>query len=182
MIKRLRPRYSDEELNSIYPQQYDTDMWEDHRIRIKESIRFIKENINNISTGADLSCGDGKILDAIDLKNKYYGDFTGPYEFIGKLEDTVKILNNVDLYICSETLEHLDDPIECLKLVREKTKYLFISTPVNKFDDDNPQHYWAWDFDGIKYILECAGFEIINSEVLELEEKYYYDFQLVYCK
>jgi 2-polyprenyl-3-methyl-5-hydroxy-6-metoxy-1,4-benzoquinol methylase len=87
----------------------------------------------------------------------------------------------VDLFICSETIEHLDNPSETLKLVRQHTNKLFISTPVDKFDDHNLEHYWAWDFEGISDTLTSAGFVIKEYERLELSQNYY-TFALVYCE
>lgn len=182
MIKRLRAKYTDKELSEIYSKQYTGSDLADHVIRIEKSIEFINDSLDNVNSVADLSCGDGKILNGVLVSQKYYGDFTSGYEFHGPIETTINNLPPVDLFICSETLEHLDDPVAVLKQIRNKTKYLFISTPVGKFDDDNLQHYWAWDFKGIKKNLTDSGFKIIKSEVLELSQSYYYDFQLVYCK
>jgi 2-polyprenyl-3-methyl-5-hydroxy-6-metoxy-1,4-benzoquinol methylase len=88
----------------------------------------------------------------------------------------------VDLFICSETLEHLDDPVEVLKQIRQKTKYLLLSTPHARFDDNNLEHYWAWDKDGIAELLAQADFEPIQFHLLELADDYYYDYQIWVCQ
>lgn len=181
MIKRLRPAHSEEALKTIYATPHNSDRWSDHIQRVDRSIDFIKENCGDIASAADLSCGNGKILSAMDCENKYYGDFAPGYPLTGPINQTIKDLPIVDLFICSETIEHLDNPSETLKLVRQHTNKLFISTPVDKFDDDNLEHYWAWDFEGISDTLTSSGFVIKKYERLELSQNYY-TFALVYCE
>lgn len=181
MIKRLRPPHSAEELKQIYSAPHNSDKWADHIKRVDRSIDFIKENCKSVKSAADLSCGNGKILDAMDCEIKYYGDFAPGYPLTGPIDETINDMSAVDLFICSETIEHLDDPIHTLKLVREKTNKLFISTPVDRFDDDNLEHYWSWDADGIAEVLTSAGFVIKKYERLEIENNYY-TFGLVYCE
>lgn len=181
MIKRLRPRHSEEDLKQIYSVPHNSDRWSDHIERVNRSIQFVNENIGEIKSAADLSCGNGKILTALDCEVKYYGDFAPGYALTGPIDETIDDIGNVDLFICSETMEHLDDPVSTLSLVREHTKNLFISTPVDKFDDDNLEHYWAWDYDGINEVLTSAGFVIKKYERLDLSYNYY-TFGLAYCE
>lgn len=181
MIKRLRPAHSENDLKQIYTAPHNSDRWTDHIQRVNRSIDFIKENCGVIQSAADLSCGNGKILSAMDCDIKYYGDFAPGYSLTGPIDKTIADLEKVDIFICSETIEHLDDPIETLKLIRNKTDKLFISTPVDKFDDENLEHYWSWDFDGISEALTSAGFVIKNYERLEIDNNYY-TFGLVYCE
>ena len=117
----------------------------------------------------------------MDADNKYFGDYAPGYEITGHIDDTIKEIPKVDLFICSETLEHLDDPDATLKAIRAKTKYLFISTPNGEDNDGNPEHYWGWDNEDIKEMLVNAGFEPEVYYLLELKE-YLYDFQMWICK
>lgn len=181
MLKRLRPAYTPEELTQVYSAPHDSSHWEDHNIRVAKSIEFINRNANEVVAAADLSCGDGRILSGANATKKYYGDFAPGYQFTGPIDATIDKIDKVDLFICSETLEHLDSPITTMSLVREKTRELFVSTPLARFDDNNPEHYWAWDYEGIEWVLNQADFEVVDSEVLWLGKEYYYDFQLVYC-
>lgn len=181
MIKRLRPAHSEEDLKQIYSIPHNSDRWSDHIERVNRSIDFIQENCGEIISAADLSCGNGKILSSIPCEIKHYGDFAPGYPLTGPIDQTIKDISSVDLFICSETIEHLDNPVETLKLIRSHTKELFISTPVDKFDDENLEHYWAWDFDGINEVLTSAGFSIKNYERLDLSVNYY-TFGLVYCE
>jgi len=181
MIKRLRIKYSDKQLKEIYSTPHNSDNWQDHIERIDKSIDFINKNYKDIDSAADLSCGNGKILNSINASKKYYGDFAKGYKYHGPIEKTILEIPQVDLFICSETMEHLDNPIEVLRKIRKKTKNLFISTPCGKFDDDNKEHYWAWDLEGIKEILNKSNFTIEDSDILVMSDRHYYDFALVYC-
>jgi phosphoserine aminotransferase len=65
----------------------------------------------------------------------------------------------VSLFICSETLEHLDDPVTALQHMREKAEGLILTTPINAWEDTNKEHYWAWDRGGVEELLTKAGWE-----------------------
>jgi 2-polyprenyl-3-methyl-5-hydroxy-6-metoxy-1,4-benzoquinol methylase len=75
----------------------------------------------------------------------------------------------VQLYICCETLEHLDDPETVLKAIRSKTQNLVLSTPVDAWRDiTNPEHYWAWDRAAVEEMLRSAGFTVAVYNALDL--------------
>ena len=164
MIKRLRPKWSDEELVDVYSKQYNHEQWKDHVDRIRQTVMFALIKMprdESINTVADLSAGDGAIINALPYETKILGDFYPAFEYCGKIEDTVEQIQTVDLFILSETLEHLDNPLEVLKQIRKKTKYLLLSTPQNNWGDENPEHYWAWDKEGVEELLKESGFEPI---------------------
>lgn len=177
MIKRLRPKHSKQELKKIYAKPHEHHHWEDHVTRVLKTLEIAK-TIGGIKTAADLSAGDAFIIKGLDLDEWFIGDFAPKYEFAGSIEQTIDQIPNVDLFICSETLEHLDNPIAVLKKIRAKTKYLLLSTPHAKWDDVNLEHYWAWDRAGILELLTEAGFSEVRFELLELEQDYYYDYQI----
>jgi hypothetical protein len=181
MRKRLRPAYTEDKLQEIYPTPHNHTKHEDHVIRVESSIELLKQfaTYNSI---ADLSAGDATIINSLDAEVKYIGDYAPNYDIVGKIDDTIKDIPNVDLFICSETLEHLDDPDTTLKAIREKTKYLFISTPNGEDNDHNPEHYWGWDNEDMKGMLINAGFDPVVYHLLELKQNHYYDFQIWICK
>jgi hypothetical protein len=181
MITRLRPKHSDDALKQIYATPHEHTAWQDHIIRVNRTLEIAK-TINDIKTAADLSAGDAFIINGLDLEQRFIGDFAPQYEFTGAIEETIEQIPDVDLFICSETLEHLDDPIAVLKQIRQKTKYLVLTTPHAKFNDVNEEHYWAWDKDGIAELLTDAGFETVSFELLDLADEYYYDYQIWVCK
>jgi hypothetical protein len=163
MIKRLRPAYTDEELTQVYATQYDHTRWEDHRQRVTFTQQFIREVMEerDCCTVADLSCGDGAIALGLGIARDdiILGDYIAneTYQRHGRIEDTVLTLPQVDLFILSETIEHIDKPHYLLKDIREKADTLVLTTPLGEEDTGNPEHYWGWDRDGIDTVLEQAG-------------------------
>jgi 2-polyprenyl-3-methyl-5-hydroxy-6-metoxy-1,4-benzoquinol methylase len=181
MIKRLKPKWSDKELEKVYDHQYDHTSFDDHVLRVKHTIQFVRDNLpmnKNMLTVADLSAGDGAIANGLPFPNKILGDYYPGFEYTGKIEDTIEQIPNVDLFVLSETLEHVDNPLEVLKQIRNKTNYLLVSTPQDNWEDDNPEHYWAWDKDGVEGLLKDAGFEPIAF----LSETLWYTHQYWICK
>jgi hypothetical protein len=79
------------------------------------------------SCQTDLSAGDATIINALDTETKYIGDYVPGYEYTGAIEHTLDLIPNVDLYICTETIEHLDDPDDVLRRIRAKSKMLILS-------------------------------------------------------
>ena len=181
MRTRLRPVYTDDELQNIYAKPHSHTQFKDHILRVAKSIEILKE-YSDYKSIADLSAGDATIIDSLDAEIKFYGDFAPGYKLTGHIEDTIKDIPDVDLFICSETLEHLDDPDTTLKAIRTKTKYLFVSTPKGEDNDNNVEHYWGWDDVDVKEMLIKAGFDPVVYFLLELRQDYHYDYQMWICK
>jgi hypothetical protein len=166
---RLREAYDDDKLRSIYSKPHDHTQWLDHKVRVAVTIAVIKTLSGMVSRAADLSCGDGTILRSIDARERYFGDYAPGYTLCGPIEDTIEEIPIVDLFICSETLEHLDDPAAVLKQIRSRARNLVVSTPVEAWmDHKNPEHYWAWDREGVEDLLTDAGFEPLVYNALDL--------------
>lgn len=160
--RRLRPAYTPDELARIYATPHDHTHWDDHKIRVGvtiEACRWVLRR-SEVRTGADLSCGDAAILGALDVDRVILGDYAPGYEHTGPIEETIERIPPVDLFVCSETLEHVDQPDEVLTQIRKKTNWLVLSTPVDAFHDVNPEHYWAWDRQGVESMLAAAGFSV----------------------
>jgi hypothetical protein len=181
MRTRLRPVYTDVEMQNIYPKPHNHTQFKDHILRVQKSIELLQE-YSTYNSIADLSAGDATIINSLDAKQKYLGDYAPGYDLTGHIDDTLKDIPDVDLFICSETLEHLDDPDTTLKAIRAKTKYLFISTPKGEDDTNNSEHYWGWDDKDVKEMLLNAGFDPVVYFLLELKKDYHYDYQMWICK
>ena len=182
MIIRLRPKYSDEELKSIYATPHAHSSWPDHRARVRATIALAKwfEDVRSV---ADLSAGDAAIIDGLDVHAKYIGDYATRYEFAGPIEKTIDLIPKVDLFICSETVEHLDQPDLVLKKIRAKTRYLVLSTPDGEDNAGNHQHYWGWSADDMRALLIEAGFEPVIFQSLKFDDPgLVYDYQIWGCK
>jgi len=179
---RLRPKYDDEELAAIYDQMYDHVKWDEHRTRVAWTVRrlnlFITFQRPPIERVVDLSCGDGAILNGIHgPMEKEYGDLVAANHLTmpNRLaEESVKLVTG-DLLICSETLEHLDDPDSFLHDAAKHFKYIAITTPLGETDvDDNWEHYWGWDLMGVNQMLRQTGWYPLVEETLPLD---YYTYQ-----
>src|SRR5207253_9358794 len=74
------------------------------------------------------------------------GDIAPGYDHCGPIEETIDHLrwDKADLFILSETLEHLNDPDRVLRQIRNRTDMLKLSTPVVEDNDYNPQPVWGW--------------------------------------
>lgn len=184
MRKRLRPKYTTEQqLSEIYAVPYDHTKWAEHRARVDWTIKrlnhFMVLRSEPFTRIADLSCGDGAILDGLTVRNeatKIYGDlvFTEKLDVIGPIEESVRTIDG-DLLICSETLEHLDDPDTFLRDAAVNFKFIAITTPLGETDaDDNWEHYWGWDLLGVNDMLRDTGWFPVWEETLLLS---YYTYQ-----
>jgi hypothetical protein len=178
-MKRLRDKYSEEELKEIYAKPHNANNWHDHLIRVSTTQALVKwialdEDVKSI---ADLSCGNAAIAKCISNVKLYLGDYAPGYKYCGAIEETIHQIPHVDLFILSETLEHLDDPERVLKDIRTKTTNLVLSTPDNAGDDPNPEHYWSWDTDDIRKLLKRTGFKPFVLNKLQLVN-YLYDYQI----
>ena len=174
MRNRLRPKYSESELAEIYQVPHQHNRWEDHILRVKMTIA-LASYFTDVKSVADLSAGDAMIINSIQAERKYIGDFASSYEFVGPIEKTIHEIPDVDLFICSETIEHLDNPDEVLAMIGKKTKHLILSTPDGEIDNGNPEHYWGWDNEGVREMLLAAGFipkAFANFRVIDLGYMY----------
>lgn len=173
-IHRNRPAYTPEELSQVYAEGYDHSRWEDHVQRVQDTISFARR-MALYGRVADLSCGDGTIALALSSE-AILGDITPKYPVTGPLESTISVIPFVDVYICTETLEHLDNPLLVLQMIRNKTRQLLLSTPVhNPGDiDENPEHYWTWDREGVEDLLHQADFRAIAYTELQYAVGYRY--------
>ncbi len=181
-MKRLRPKYSDEELSQIYATPHDHTKWPDHIHRVEETIRLSNQWLDIPEAfGADLSCGDGEILRRLNVMYRIYGDYAPGYAYQGPIEKSLEDLSYVDVFVLCETLEHLNDPVGVLKKIRKKTDRLILSTPDTN-GDDNPEHYWSWNRDDIGEMLEVVGFRPSRFHAIHYEElPDSYTYQLWLC-
>lgn len=166
-----------------YPAGYRHDVWPDHEERVAASVEFLRRWQTRFSTAADLSCGDGAILRGLApaLDTVWLGDVnppTAPAEWPnglawvlepGALPDSLAGLPEpVDLFVLSETLEHLDDPDDLLKRLTAYATYLFVSTPVaESADSGNLEHYWSWDVADVGEMLADCGWDPVEQRVFE---------------
>ncbi len=159
--KRLRPAHSPERLAEIYATPHDHTVFPDHVLRVDATIALARWMVGDgVERAADLSCGDGAVLSTVPAVSHIFGDFAPGYDYTGPIEETIEAIPPVNLLVCCETLEHLDDPDKVLGQIRRKTQGLVLSTPVGAWEDDNEEHYWAWSREGVEQMLTAAGFRL----------------------
>jgi hypothetical protein len=161
MRKRLRPMPTDDELARLYATPHDHRRWQDHLFRVDITSAIAGLLMAPNGTVADLSCGNAVIakwLHETRDARTILGDFAPGYEHTGPIEQTIGEIGQVDLFICSETIEHLDDPDAVLAKIRQKTDRLVLSTPDGETNDANPEHVWGWDAEVVEKMLCDAGF------------------------
>ena len=180
MIKKLREFHADEELARIYASPHDHKIFgRGHAIRVNTTIQLANDMAYqvNAKSVADLSCGNAAIAKALNIEKMILGDYAQGYEYSGPLEINLKNIENVDLYICSESIEHVEDPGFVLDSIRSKSKTLVLSTPIDCWDDGNPEHYWAWGRQDVETLLNNAGWSpdiFIMLDTIVFGEPYIY--------
>jgi hypothetical protein len=188
MRKRLRPMPDKATLDQLYSKPHDHTLWDDHRIRVDVTGALAHHLTPDKGVVADLSCGDAMIARRLSQSHGarlILGDYAPGYEYTGPIEETIGKLadREADLFICSETIEHLDDPDAVLAAIRRKTGRLLLSTPDGEDDDHNPEHVWGWDAEAVEAMLGVAGFEPIVHTTVDLRHGGgEYAFQIWACR
>lgn len=191
-VERLRPLPSPDELAAMYPAPHDHFLYgRGHGERVDATIALAKAALSRPflpAQIADLSCGNGHIARSIARHGDglHLGDiamdaspdtFDGCVLYVGPIEETIRELPEVDTFICSETIEHLDNPAMVLAAVRRTARQLVLSTPLDCWEDTNSEHLWAWDRDHVEMLmLQCnwhvEAFTSVDSR--EYGEPYLY--------
>jgi hypothetical protein len=187
--QRTRPAHSATRLGQLYAQPYHAqERGPDHIERVGWTAGLVAGVMRRHGLGslADLSCGDGEIArtvaQLVPHTRLWLGDLVPApgLDATGPIEDTMASVREVDLWLCAETLEHLDDPDAVLWAGRERARWLVCSTPLAAWGDPNPEHYWAWDEGDLHDMLTTAGWTPRTYATLQPEPGYY-RFQLWAC-
>lgn len=178
---RLREAHSPEVLARMYARPHDSARYGRGTVmRVEMTIGFAQAVWPGCETMlvADLMCGDAKIAMNIAL-TPILGDIAPGYPIRGPIEQTIDDLGLVDLFVLSESLEHLDDPGAVLREIRELSERLLVTTPMEAWNDAeaNPEHYWAWDREGVEELFGVAGWTVqafASLDTRPLGEPYHY--------
>ncbi len=177
-----------DELAKFYGARYDHTRWVDHVFRVGVSAGLAEPVVPVGGVVADLSCGDAAIANLLAKRRQarlILGDLSPGHGLTGPIEETVRTLapDSVDLFIFSETIEHLDDPDAVLAAIRPVTKRLLLSTPDGECDTRNPEHVWGWDAQAMNGMLRTAGFTPEIQTTLDMRPSGgEYSFQIWLCK
>jgi hypothetical protein len=176
-VRRLRPLPSPDELAAMYPSPHDhTRYGQDHAVRVEGTIALGKATLGPWfrDTIADLSAGNGAIAKGLALDDSvlHLGDVAGlvkgaDVDYLGPIEQTLLDLPHVDLFICSETIEHLDSPFTVLGEIRRRADRLLLSTPVGCWNDSNPEHLWCWSRHGVEALLRESGWNPVAYDEID---------------
>jgi hypothetical protein len=185
-MRRLHGPYTDAQLADLYQVPWAADRnSDDHRLRIAMTIQmgsWIAER-EGLTTGADLSCGDGQILRSLGLQDITLGDLAPGYPLCGPITETVRDIGVVGIYVLSETIEHVEDPAGLLAAIRPHCRHLLLTTPDDETNDCNPEHIWGWTRDEMRGMLTDAGFAPILSGGVDFRALgYLYNYQLWCCR
>lgn len=155
-IERLRPLPSPDELAVMYPAPHDHRIYgAGHMMRVEGTVALAQKHIPSDVQVADLSCGNGEIARRLaPLRTPILGDIAPGYPICGPIEETISDIDAVDVFVCSETIEHLDEPLHLLNEIRRHTHWLVLSTPIDCFEDTNGEHLWAWNRDFLDAYLQ----------------------------
>lgn len=197
-VRQLRPFREPEDEERFYaeryPSGYDHTVWPDHRIRVQATIgiaaRWVEER--RVRVIADLSCGNAAIVHglmlAVDtLDQAILGDVV-PQSFLdyeGRIENTLDEItddDDVGMFVLSETLEHVREPQLLLGRIRRRSRMLVLTTPTENWDDENPEHYWAWNTEDVGDMLIRAGWRRLETRVLDTGVPGAYLYQIWVCE
>jgi len=151
----------------------------------------------------DPACGDGTIVAAAhrarEISGAYMSDLSRPnFYHVGttmrpllppslrvscqSIEETLADDGYFDLIVLTEILEHVEDPVEILRMARSKARNVVASSPLipdNGQLDDNPEHLWQFDAPGFSDMLNETGWEpIVFVPITLMPPQFIYSFQL----
>jgi len=176
--RRVQERFTDDEIAALYAEPW-TQAPSDHPHLVNcpnpwtywDLTIALGKGFGTVASIADMSCGNGTIARALAEHSQIVpilGDLAAGYEYQGTLQETVPRLGVAELFICTNTIEHLDDPDADLRLIREHCETLLMSTPVDEWDEPSGGHYWAWSRGGVEEMLTAAGFQVSSYVELDL--------------
>ena len=173
MIK-LRRFYSPEKIAEIYGARYNPHRWPEHTLRIQRTIEIAQGLIDlyGLETCADLSAGDNSITDGLHGLRLVQADD-------GDIEaDLAAMTEPVDLFICTETIEHLEAPWTVLERIAEVARFIVVSTPLDEAPMiGNYEHYWSFTETDVRDMLLNA--EFVDLAVEHLHRAYWtYTYQI----
>lgn len=101
--------------------------------------------------------------DVIDSSIEYANDVRGVNVTWANVVES-KRTPLAEVVVCTEMLEHLEDPHQFLKDLKSRgVVYGVFSSPKNETADHHEwNHAWAWDREGYREMFEAAGWEVIS--------------------
>jgi hypothetical protein len=177
-MRKLRRFMDAEELKSCYGKHYDPTVWPEHMKRIEATKAFIQRLVDDqgLKTAADYSAGGTPLMASVANLELLE---TSDYSLSGRdIIDEVRRMEPVDLYVCTETIEHLECPWTLIEEVARKTRWLVLSTPLDEpWGSGNWEHYWGFTLDDVRTMLEQSGISPMRQQIVH-GENWTYAYQL----
>ena len=177
-VRKLRRFHDAATLRAIYDHTYNSGQWPEHVQRVTFTRELIQRLIDEhgLTTMADLSAGDTEVTKSLrGLDSRHYRDYSDNGDDI--LDLLAALARPVDLFVCTETIEHLEAPWTVLERIREKTKWLVLSCPNNESNTENWEHYWSFTQNDVRDMLTHAEFTDVNLHLL-CGSGWNYDYQI----
>lgn len=155
-----------------------------HRPRMERVATMAKWLIPDfdIVSCADLGAGDGGLIemigfpeplrippygyDLMEVNVRYAVDVRGvDVRFRDFVNDEIEWAH---LTICTEVLEHLEDPHKMVRKIAEHSDFLIASSPSRETAESHDAvHAWAWDMEGYRLLMESAGYTVLDHQEVE---------------
>jgi hypothetical protein len=184
-----------------YQVRRDNYTWGDHVLRIQMTGALISWFTPD--TIMDPAAGDATIVAAAHrfrpISAAYLSDISRPnfYHFgttmrpwlpeqvdarCLPIEEALAEDRYFDVVVLTEILEHVEDPVNILRLARERAKHLVASSPLfadEKILDRNAEHLWQFDAVGYEEMLKEGGWDpVVFTPISFTNPAYEYTFQL----
>jgi len=159
---RYTEDWGEDEMNGLYRNGMDWSVFV--QAERDEGTIELGTSLENVESVADMSAGGSRITPMIASHYgviPYLGDYGDAYgyQFQGTLQQTVPALPPVDLFVCSETIEHLTNPDADLALIRDKARTLLLTTPIwEEPHMVSHGHLWTWRREDVEKMLADVGF------------------------
>jgi len=141
--------------------------------------RFVCRSAKTVAPGSrvlDAGAGNGlyrKFFDHCVYESADFGKVDKTYDQLTYVCDlsSIPVENDrFDAVFCTQVLEHLPDPLEVLRELRRVLKpggLLYASAPLFYEEHEQPYDFFRYTRDGLRSILERAGFDLRELNNLE---------------
>lgn len=126
--------------------------------------------LSGAATVTDLGCGDGSLLAMLPAHLTAWGYEAGAGDVaharyrgldVRQADILLDDLEDGELIVASEVLEHLEDPVAFLKSLPHDPPLIASSPSAETGDWHNRIHSWAWDLEGYRDLLERGGYHVL---------------------
>lgn len=146
------------------------------RVHLQNFLLEAAQSLGAQNTVLDAGSGEGYYKSLFKNTNYYSTDFIqvdkpyGEVSFVGKLENIPIKQDVFDAVLLTQVLEHLPDPSlvldEIYRILKPEGK-VWLSAPLFFSEHEVPYDFYRYTQYGLRYIVEKAGFEIVDLHPLE---------------